>query len=423
MRTKTSSRGSAGSRGRWLELFSIAVLAGVPSTAFDAIAQPLPSSEVEAPATAELEQPTSVEWARSYDLARRHLYEGDFTAAEREFTALASVATREQDRALASELSLVSRTFRERGARFAPMEEENAEKPARNERTTDELAWLYTSSVLYGFGTGAWLAFQTKPESVAGAILPALGIAGLAVGTVAFVDSQKTLKYGVPQAITTGLELGLGEGVTWALFNQASVHYDHEWKPETLATVVWGSATLGGVAGALIGSVTETTPGRTSLVGSGGLWTATVAGLLTAGMSGDAHGQRDDYALLAGGVGVNVGALGGALLAGPMSPSVARVRFMDLGAIAGGLVAGGIYASASNGFRGSDRDGVLRGFYATTGLGIAAGLGAAAYFTRGMTKDLGRKGRVDARNALALHVEPTFAPVMGGGVIGAAGTF
>jgi hypothetical protein len=98
---------------------------------------------------------------------------------------------------------------------------------------------------------------------------------------------------------------------------------------------------------------------------------------------------------------------------------------MDLGAIAGGVVAGGIFASASNGFRGGDRDGLLRGFYATTGLGVAAGFGAATFFTRGMAKDLGREsGRDDdTRKALALQVEPTFAPAAGGGVIGAAGTF
>ena len=402
--------------------------ASAPTRAFADDVAPAPTNTILAP-MAPPASPSAADplWVVRYDVARRLLYQGDFEGAEREFAGLTATATREQDRTLASELASLCRVFRQRGARFAALAPMNpSSQVVRTRRTTDELAWLYTAAVLYGVGTGGFIAAETRPESTAAVILPALGLAGVAVGGVVLADAGDGLPYGVPQAITTGLELGLAEGSAWTLWNQSHVDSGNEWKAGDAALVVWGVTTAGGIAGGTIGAVAGTTPGRTSLVGSAGLWSAVVTGLLSASLSGDDHGQRDDHGLLAAGIGINAGAVAGGLLAGPMSPSVARVRFIDLGALAGGLVAGGIYASASNGFRGNNDDGTVRGLFATTGLGVAAGVAAATYFSRGMAPDRGLERRAretSPESALAVHAAPTVIAAAGGAMLGAAGTF
>jgi hypothetical protein len=371
-----------------------------------------------APAQASSVSDANIEtdWQRRYRAARERLLARDFERAQGEFSALASSAPDAADAALARELASLSAAFH---ARRAQALLEPSSRPGEGQRTTDELSWLYLTAVAYGLGSGGWLAVQTEPDSAAGAVLPALGLAGAAAGAVAFADSRDAFAYGVPQSITTGITLGLAEGAAWAVWNQSRVRAADEWEDKTLATVIWGAATLGGVAGGAVGALAGTTPGRASMVGSSGIWTGVLAAMTAASLSGNEADQRDDHALLAGAIGLNVGAIAGAALAGPVSPSVARVRFMDLGGIAGGLLAGGIYVSATDGFENRE-DGQERGFYATTALGIAAGLGAATYLTRGMVPD---RGASRAPHTAALRVEPSLLPIHGGMALGASGAF
>jgi len=366
---------------------------------------------------------TDAVWLREYANARKKLYDGELEAAEREFERLSQSTTNDRHRQLARELALLIRVWRSRGMRLVlgTAREAKALTSRETERTSDELATLYLASVGYGLGTGAWLAVQTEPKSAAAGVLPALGLAGVAAAGVALADARGGLKYGVPQSITTGLALGLAEGGVWALWNQSRVNSSDEWDDKTLANVIWGSATFGAVAGGVVGTLAGTTPGRASFVGSSGLWTGAISGLVAASFSGDENDERDDNALLAGAIGLNAGAVGGALLAGPVSPSVARVRFIDLGGIAGGVLAGGIHVSATDGLQEGDA-GKMRGFFGTTALGIAVGLGAAAYFTRGMERD--ERGKASAmREATEVSAEPTLMAAPGGAMLGAVGSW
>src|SRR5436190_11402532 len=101
------------------------------------------------------------------------------------FGELVGTATRSADRALASEFESLSSVWAGRDLAFVrrkDLGESQLSAKAAGERTTDEIAVLYTNAVFYGLGSGAWVDVHTEPDSPAGAILPALGLAGAAVG-------------------------------------------------------------------------------------------------------------------------------------------------------------------------------------------------------------------------------------------------
>ncbi len=332
------------------------------------------------------------------------------------FQKLSRSASNPHDAAMAQELARIAGNLHRRGLAFvrkADLGESSLSAKAAGERTLDEAAVLYLNAVLYGLGTGGWLAVQTEADSAAGVILPALLLAGAAAGGVALADSGDPLPYGVPQSVVSGMYIGLEQGLVWSLWNQASVDRADEWEGKTIATVIWGSATLGAVAGGVIGGVSGTTPGRASFVGSASLWGGGLAGLTVAALSPDDN-QLDDRALLGAAIGLNAAAIGGALAAGPVSPSVARVRFLDLGGIAGGLLMGGLYISAA------DEETDARALSGTLALGIGVGLTAAWFATTGMEPDRG----VDESEGPAksdLSLSPTLIPTQGGAMLGLAG--
>lgn len=353
-------------------------------------------------------------WRREYERARERLVVGDFRAARLAFRHLSTTAPGDHERALATELSALAEEWDRRGfvfVRHQDFNESSAVARARNERTTDEIAVLYLNALVYGVGTGGWLAAQTEPTSPAGAILPALGLAGASAGLVYVLDAGRPLHYGVPQSIVSGMYLGLSEGLVWTLWNQAQTDRADEWSGKTMATMIWGSATLGAVAGGAIGSVAGTTPGRASYVSSAGLWAGLVSGLVVASLHAEDYAQ-DDAALLGAGIGMNAGVLGGVLSAGPVSPSIGRVRFLDLGALAGGLTFGGLYLSAA----GENSDG--RAAAGASALGIATGLGVAWVLTNGMEPDRGPEAR-----AREPQFHPTLVGVDHGLGLGVSGVF
>jgi hypothetical protein len=290
----------------------------------------------------------------------------------------------------------------------------NVDAKARNRRTTDELAILYTQSVFYGLGTGAWIAVLSKPDSAAGGILPALALAGGSAGLVAILDRGDGLGYGVAQSIVTGMNIGLEEGLALTLWNQARVRRSDEWSGSTMGTVIWGLSTAGALTGGIVGSVAGTTPGRASFVGSTALWSGVVSGLtLGALVTNDA--TADEKALLGAGIGINAGAALGAAFASDVSPSIARVRYLDLGGLAGGLLFGGLYLAAA------DKNGSTQGGLGITALGVTAGLTTAWLATAGMPQDRYTKPE-PARPPLAVSWTPTIVPFAGGAGLGVAGT-
>ncbi|MFZ5891651.1 MAG: hypothetical protein ACOY0T_11410 [Myxococcota bacterium] len=355
-------------------------------------------------------------WQRDYTRARNELTAGHFALAAEQFRALAASATNPFDRRLALEQAALASDWQTRNLVLALRSEQDSKLPpvASNRRTTDEISILYTNAAIYGLGSGAALAINTEPDSAAGGILPALGLAGAAIGAVALVDvSSHELRYGVPQSIVSGMYIGLEEAFTWVIWNQARSYWEDEWEPATVATLIWGGATLGAAVGGVVGSLRGTTPGRASFVGSTSLWTGAVAGLTAGALSSDEE-TRDDGAMLSAALGVNAGAVGGMFLAGPISPSIARVRFLDLGAVGGSLVFGGLYWAIA------DDEVKERAFMGSMAAGLAVGLGTAWFATRNMAPDLGPSAA--NQTSLLSSLRPTVAPAPGGALLALHGS-
>jgi hypothetical protein len=370
-----------------------------PSAGAPAAATPL----AEPPATAPKLETTAAaasSWRERYERARRMLVEGDASRAAAEFDALAASAPSAEDERLALELGRVAK--------------ESSRKPIRAERpdirTSDELSILYSTAFLYGLGTSAWIVLLTKPENLAGAILPFAGLTGGAVAGVAIADGYLPFRKGVPHAIAAGLYLGFGEGL-WVVGYQnarAARVGSPQWGSEAVSTTLWAGATLGGIAGGLVGASREPTPGRVSFVSSAGTWLALTSGFAAAGLQPD-RGLRGETAYLAGGAGLTVGMLSAIAIAPSLAPSVARVRFVDLGAIGGGLLGAGTYAIIA------ESDANARGGLGSAAIGIAAGVGLTWWLTSDMPNDPPDRPKPNAA------VRPLFAPTQDGWMAGISG--
>ncbi len=351
-------------------------------------------------------------WQTRYDRARAKMLEGRFREAESDFRALSSEA-KGAERTLAEEMANLARSYAERVERTLPDPPPSAFRKGRP-RSTDELTLLYTSAFLYGAGTGIWFLLQTQPDSTVTAVLPFAAITAAPVIAVATIDGYKTLPHGLPHAITAGLYLGLGEGI-FAVGLQAArakrfeaedPNSDARFSPETVATILWGGATLGAALGTALGTGIVTTPGRVSFVASTAIWSGTLTGFATGAILAD-NDKRQERAFAVGGIGYNAGLAGGLLFAGELSPTVARVRLVDLSGIAGGLCAAGLYVGVT-----SDPD--IRLAEGLTALGASAGLGLGWLLTSSMLKETPSDQRSPT-------VVPTLAPVQGGLTIGLGG--
>jgi hypothetical protein len=393
------------------------------ATASTALAQPPPTSTPtptptptstpgETVVREEVVRPRDPFWQTRYEEARAKLLVGEFQQAADMFASLEETAANEADGRLVHEQKTLAQEWAKKEYAFVKrndLGESTLSAKATDRRTTDELVSLYAYSVFYGVGTGGWLAAQTQPKGAAGVVLPMIGFSGAAVGAVALLDSGRGFHYGVPQAIVSGMNIGVEEGVTLALWNGQQKSRDR-WDGKTVASIVWIPGTAFAVAGGVIAENLGTTPGQGSWVGSAGLWTGSLAGLLTAAFSDSKQGEP----FLAGALALNVGAVAGMLSAGAVSPSIARVRFLDLGAVSGGLLFGGLYVALA------DKNANGHAGAGMTALGIGAGLGTAWALTAGMPDD--RREKKEAP-AAAVTVRPTVSPVGDGATLGFAGTF
>jgi hypothetical protein len=346
---------------------------------------------------------------------------GDFATAEELFAALASTATNGVDQAVARELEVIAKNWKARNLVFvrrSDLGETTISAKAAGERTTDEISVLYGNAVLYGLGTGLWVAALTQPDTAAGGILPALGLAGAFAGGVAAVDTNQRFRYGVPQSIVSGGYIGLEEGLVLTFWKQSIVARRDEWSSQTVATVIWGFTTAGVVAGAVVGNLAGTTPGRASFVGSAASWTGALAGFTAGALTSSASDSQDDNAWLAAAIGLNAGAVAGILAAGPISPSIARVRFLDLGGIAGGITFGGLYLSAAG------NNSSAQGLLGLSALGIASGLTTAWFATANMVPDRLTEAtpQTSARSVLATATV-SVVPTTGGASVALRGAF
>jgi hypothetical protein len=356
-------------------------------------------------------QPVSAQttWRERYQEARTTLLRDQFAEAAREFNALEATAPTREDRALAIELASLARAELARRTLFA--------QPAL--RTNDELTVLYTTAVFYGLGTSAWLALQLKPQSFGGAIVPFALLTPASVALVAWADNYRPLRHGVPHALAAGMYLGFGEGL-WIVGYQSAyaAHHTHvpSWKSERISTALWISSSVGALAGAAVGVLREPTPGRVSFTASTSIWAGLITAFATSAIESD-RDARSQHAYLLGAIGYNAGLVTGLLLGPTVAPSVARVRFTDLGGLFGGLLTGGTYALVSR-----NRDS-----HVTLGLaaiGGVLGLGLTWWATSGMPPERGSEmlapGSARRENTLAC-IQPLLTPLRGGFLAGVRG--
>lgn len=313
------------------------------------------------------------DWLERYQHARALLVHESWAAAARELSALEASAPSPEHRLLASELGSIARAQ-------LLLRRDCCDQPSL--RTSDELAVLYTTGVFYGLGTAGWLALQLRPATLAGALLPFAVLTPAAVGIIAFADHYRPLRHGIPHAIAAGMYLGLGEGL-WLVAYQSAYAGRHanlsRWSSERVSTALWLTSTVGALAGGLIGALRRPTPGRVSLSGSAAIWGGALGALLSSAFDPDDK-ARGSNAYAIGAVGYNVGLVGGLLLGPSIAPSVARVRFIDLGGLLGTLLGGGLYSLIARGGDGR----VGRGLAAAGGM---LGLGLTFWATQGMPAD------------------------------------
>jgi hypothetical protein len=335
----------------------------------------------------ELLTPTPNEWKLRYNEARARFATGDFAEAASRFAELEASAANRTDRVLAHEQRTLASEWAARGLTFVHQKdvaESNAPAKAVDHRTTDEIVILYTNGVFYGIGSGIMLAALTEPKTPAAGILPTLALTGASIGTIAALDSGRGFRYGVPQSIVSGMYIGLEEGIAWTVWhNNRRGETDLDAKAQ--GAIIWSLTTAGAVSGGLMGHYIGTTPGRAGWVGSSALWTGLLAGFVTGAIV-----EKDDPppgAFAATGVGLTIGTGIGIATAAGVSPTISRVRYIDLGGVSGGLLAAGIYYAVAN----EKTDG--KALSAVTALGIAGGLGTGWAVTTSLPEDRPRPPR------------------------------
>lgn len=339
------------------------------------------------------------EYEQRFESARQALIDNRDDEALEAFETLAEEAPSAEDRRVAQEFANLARervTARQRAL------------PSPHLRTTDEISVLYTTAFTYGFGTSAWLALQFRPNNFEAAVLPFVAITGAAVGGVALVDGYKPFRLGVPQSISAGTLLGTLQGVWLSGYQHAvaSRRDEARWGAPTVATVLWAGATLGGVAGGLLGAVGEPTPGQVSYTTSGGLWGG-IAGALIAGAAESQKTYRAERAYAVGALGYNVALIAALATSSQVMPSVARVRLVDLGGLAGGLLGAGGYLLVV------DDDPNARAALGAAAGGALVGLGLSWWATAGMPAE---PHPLAQEETMLSRLRPTVVPVRQGAV-------
>ncbi len=363
--------------------------------------------------------PQKSPWRVRYDAAREELLRGDFSAAYSDFEGLARAAGNDVDEALAQEDADLAGEWMRRDLAFVrriDLGESHLTPKALDERTGDELASLYASGVLYGIGTGSWLAelatYGNHSSNDSGTTLglPVLMIGVTEVGIAAADTQTHVFRYGGAQSIVSGLYVGFEEGLFWTLYNQ-NLDAQSRMTAPAAATFIWGMSTAGAVAGGVLGHYHPTTPGRASFVGSTALWSAVLVGSVV-GAAQPTHGGSDSAPFLGAGIALNVGLGAGLLLTESVSPMVARVRLLDLGGATGYLVGAGLYAAGT-------REPTAAGAFGVGAFGCALGLTGMWLATRRMDDD---RREVQSAPPTALEsITPTILPLDRGAAIGVRG--
>ncbi|MEZ4474156.1 MAG: hypothetical protein R3F60_25885 [bacterium] len=267
------------------------------------------------------------------------------------------------------------------GGGFA-LERQEGPASAQRLRTTGEIAGLYIDGFFYGVGSGAYTAILGEADSPTTIVLPMLLLTGLTEGAIAWADSADVFGYGQPRTLSTGLRIGLMEGVAWLAWYQAQARSDDELSAP-VGVPGLGLRDGGGAGRGLVGAKLRTTPGRAAFTEAAALWSGGVVGLTAAALAGDDE-HADDAFMLSTAVALNVGAATAAWLAGEFNPSAERALFLNLGGLGGGLAVGGLYLVLA------DEDAERAPGLGLTAAGIAGGLTTAWLLTRHLPPDAPR---------------------------------
>jgi hypothetical protein len=391
-------------RSRFRPLLAFLALAHAAAAQSAAPAAPRAATEAASPATAP-GAPTDaagVATVDPYEAGVHAFARGDFGAAIRAFDEVLAAPASADRAARAAALRDLAQRYVKTGARlvFPSGNIDAAKNPLAlpDERTDDEIVSYYLTSVPYGIFLGIYAADLAGADSAAGVVFPILGAVGLTAGAMAYADSVKTRAFGEPQAVVSGAGIGLQAGIPLVALVDPS-------ESSTVTGMLLATTTMGGAAGWLANRAYGTTPGEMSFVGSAALW-SNVLGALTGVVTG---AKGDDYAGISL-ASIAVGTTVGALYARDVAPSIAHVRYIDFGALAGGLAIGGSYLALA-GSSGNEHAAA-----AITAAGVLGGGALATYLTRGMARE-------ESRRATAIQWSPTVAPLPGGATVGVAGTF
>lgn len=271
-------------------------------------------------------------------------------------------------------------------------------RASREEPTSGATAELALFQTLHGLVVGVELCIAVECDEPA----PVIGLS-LAGGVAGAIFSLKVLG-----PVTSGQRALLNSGTMWGAFNalMAIIAGDPD-DGNSIAFGMIGGQGLGLTVGALLYN-SRPTAGQVALASTGGQWGAVLMGLMLTAASTD---PSEAEIVLSAQIAADVGLGMGAYLA-TIRPEVSRAQtfVIDAGGIVGGVAGGGLGVLIS----GSIDDRLTAGMAA---LGVAAGLGAAAYFTRnwGDSEDGDGGGGAHAVVMPAEHGR--------GGLIGLAGSW
>jgi hypothetical protein len=144
------------------------------------------------------------------------------------------------------------------------------------------------------------------------------------------------------------------------------------------------------------------------LTGSLAIWGGVLSALASSAV--DSRGlTRASRAYVVGAFGYNLALVAGLLFGPSVAPSVARVRFIDLGGLFGSLLGAGVYSLVARGGDGR----VARGLAAAGGM---LGLGVTFWATSGMPPDRSHDqlDPVVGEQSALRHVRPWVMPERSG---------
>ncbi|MDX9724188.1 MAG: hypothetical protein RBU37_25795 [Myxococcota bacterium] len=252
------------------------------------------------------------------------------------------------------------------GNKGKPSVARKEEKATGSSAAAVELTSVATS---WGIFTGIVIGYQSESFST-GLISASLG--GI-IGMLSAVLYSWTTP--VSQAEASLLSTGIFGGI-WHVLALSAV--TDGFGDNTLLTA-WGVGTAGGIAGLLVGALTDIDDGHVALANSAALWGTFLMGMFAIMGSDDMEGE-DALGLLL--LGTDLGFVGGAVAGYFAEVSRERMAIIDLGGVLGGLMGLGIMIAVDP----SEDDGrtsVPLALIATAG----AGLALTAFATRNMDRD------------------------------------